>query len=376
MARRLTRFGSFAVLVLLLILGWASTRVAAAPRVQETTPTPESIPIKGDRQCKECHSAPDQIMTLPSGESLYLTIDVEGYAASAHGSQGYTCIQCHTTITEYPHVSLTAQNLRQVAAEQSQSCKACHAPQFEKQLDSAHQKFRDEGNENAAVCSDCHNPHYTQPPNEPRSKIITTCARCHSRIAAEYRASVHGEALVSAENTDVPACVDCHGVHNIPDPRTAEFLLRSPQICAECHSDAERMAKYDVNTEVIDTYVADFHGTTVTLFEQQSPDQLPNKPLCIDCHGVHNIKVVTDAESTVIKQNLLATCQQCHPDATANFPEAWLSHYTPSPTRNALVYFVDLFYQILIPATLVGITVFVASDVGRRIVGWIKGGRK
>ena len=30
------------------------------------------------------------------------------------------------------------------------------------------------------------------------------------------------------------------------------------------------MAKYGLNTNVLNTYVADFHGTTVTLFEQSS----------------------------------------------------------------------------------------------------------
>jgi hypothetical protein len=136
------------------------------------------------------------------------------------------------------------------------------------------------------------------------------------------------------------------------------------------------MAPYDLNTDVLNTYVADFHGTTVTLFEQRSPDQLPNKPLCIDCHGIHDIKSVQDPESSVVKTNLLTTCQKCHPGATENFSGAWLSHYTPSPDHNALVYYVNLFYQILIPTLVGGMVVFVVTDAGRRIAGRIKGGRK
>ena len=127
------------------------------------------------------------------------------------------------------------------------------------------------------------------------------------------------------------------------------------------------MAKYNLNTNVLNTYVDDFHGTTIALFKQQSPDQLPNQALCIDCHGTHDIKSVSDPNSSVIKQNLLATCQQCHPNATANFPAAWLSHYTPSPTHNALVYYVALFYKILIPVVIGGMLIFVISDLGRRI---------
>ena len=375
MTKIIIRWGALGALGMLLLFGLTLTQARAAPTwQQEATPAPQ--PITSDQQCLDCHTTPDQIMALPSGESLYLTIDGEAFAGSRHGQEAIGCTNCHSDITAFPHEPLAAQNLRQVAASFSESCVDCHEEQATKQLDSIHQQMRDEGNEDAAVCSDCHNPHNTQLPAEPRSKIITTCARCHSRIAAEYRDSIHGAAISSTENPDVPTCIDCHGVHNIPDPRTAQFLLKSPQICAECHSDSARMARYGVNTDVIDTYIADFHGTTVTLFEQQSPDQLPNKPLCIDCHGVHNIKLITDTESTVIKRNLLATCQKCHPDATANFPDAWLSHYTPSPQHNALVYYVELFYRFFIPTVIGGMMVMVAVDMGRQLANRLKGGKK
>ncbi|HLB46868.1 MAG TPA: cytochrome c3 family protein [Anaerolineales bacterium] len=379
MVRQFLRFGAIVVVTLLAVLGLAYARAQAAPSYQDATPTPEPIPITSDQQCLDCHTAPDQIMQLASGESLYLTIDGEAYADSLHGKASVGCTKCHTNVTAYPHEPLAEKDLRQVTINFSQTCRQCHSDQAAKNLDSIHQIIREQGGENAenaAACADCHNPHYTQPPAQPRSKIISTCGRCHSRIAAEYRESVHGAALVGEENIDVPACTDCHGVHTIVDPRTTGFLLKSPELCASCHSNKGRMAKYGINTTVFNTYVADFHGTTVTLFERQSPDQLPNKPLCIDCHGVHNIKTVTDAESTVIKQNLLKTCQKCHPSATANYPDAWLSHYTPSPEHNSLVYYVQLFYQFFIPAVVGGMAVFVAADAGRRIAARIKGGKK
>ena len=88
------------------------------------------------------------------------------------------------------------------------------------------------------------------------------------------------------------------------------------------------------STQVLDTYVADFHGTTVTLFEKQSPDAETNKPVCFDCHGVHDIRRTDDPEKGLqMRENLLARCQVCHPDATSNFPDAWLSHYIPPPRR-------------------------------------------
>jgi hypothetical protein len=128
------------------------------------------------------------------------------------------------------------------------------------------------------------------------------------------------------------------------------------------------MERYGVSADVFETYVADFHGTTVILFEETAPDQETNKPVCIDCHGVHDMLKVDDPESRVIKNNLLTTCQKCHPDADENFPSSWLSHYKPSPENNPAVFYVDLFYKILIPGVIGGMVLFVASDGIRRLI--------
>jgi len=138
-------------------------------------------------------------------------------------------------------------------------------------------------------------------------------------------------------------------------------------MCADCHTDHERMDKYGLSTAVLRTYVADFHGSTVTLFERQHPDQVTNKPVCYDCHGVHDIKSARDPEKGLqVKANLLATCRKCHPGATTNFPDAWLSHYVPTRDRNALVYWARQLYNVLIPGVVGGMVLFVASDFVRR----------
>ena len=351
-----------------IVLGSGPAQPAlAAPPAQAASPTPASQTITSDDQCIGCHGAPDQTVNLPDGDSLYITIDKAGVAASVHGQNNVGCRDCHTDIKAFPHGPLAAKTLRQVASAFSQTCQACHQDEAARVSDSIHAQLRAQGNQEAAVCSDCHNPHY-EPVAAPRSQIVATCGRCHSGIAQEYSTSVHGQALLQNDDPNVPVCIDCHGVHLIHDPRTSQFLLLSPQLCARCHADPQLMAPYHLNTNVLNTYVADFHGTTVTLFRQQTPDQLPNKPLCIDCHGTHNIKSVTDQNSSVIRQNLLTTCQRCHPTATANFPGAWLSHYTPSPEHNALVYYVDMFYKYFVPTIVGGFALFVVSDAGRRVV--------
>lgn len=137
------------------------------------------------------------------------------------------------------------------------------------------------------------------------------------------------------------------------------------------------MAKYGLSTEVLNTYVADFHGTTVTLFEKVSASQPSNKAVCTDCHGIHDITRVDDPQTGIaLKQNLLLKCQRCHPDAnTETFTDAWLGHYIPDPQKYPLVYYVNLFYKIFIPAVLGGMAIFVASDIYRTLRERVKGAK-
>lgn len=328
-------------------------------------PSPPSQGVDSET-CLACHDTPGFQTELPSGEPLYLTIDSVIFNTSTHGRLGYACVQCHTDTNPFPHEPIEVQTRREFSLDLYTSCARCHQDKYDATLDSVHQKALAAGNTEAAICTDCHGMHDVGPPSVPRGNIPRTCEKCHSKIFEAYSDSVHGAALMGEGNPDVPTCIDCHGVHNVAGPSTGPFRLFSPQICAECHADPELMGRYGVSTEVFDTYVSDFHGTTVILFETITPDQETNKPVCIDCHGVHDMKKVDDPESRVIKANLLATCQKCHPDATANFPSSWLSHYQPSTEEAPLVYFVNLFYKIFIPSVIGVMLIFVVSDGVRR----------
>lgn len=320
-----------------------------------------------NESCLACHGQPGMQTTLPSGEVLYLTVDPEVYTASVHGQRGMLCLHCHPAVTEYPHAPLTANTRRDLSLSLYRTtCILCHRDKYHATLDSVHQIALAGGDTRAAICTDCHGTHNIRPADKPRSRSSQMCAFCHSEIFERYKNSVHGAALIGEGNPDVPSCTDCHQVHRIEGPYTGSFHLFSPQICAECHADPELMGRYGISTDVFDSYVADFHGTTVILFQALAPDQETNKPVCIDCHGVHDMKQVDDPESAVMKENLLTTCQKCHPDATANFPTSWMSHYRPDPEHAALVYYVRLFYQFFIPILIVGMLLFVASDAHRR----------
>jgi len=323
-----------------------------------------------DEECLACHSQPGMQVTLDSGEPLYLTVDPEVYANSVHGEQGITCAQCHPAMVEFPHPEITAENRREFTLQTYEVCQTCHEDVSMRFTNDAHQQaLTREENQNleAAVCTDCHGAHDVVAPDEPPSRIPQTCQRCHSEIYTLYKDSVHGEALLGEGNTDVPSCVDCHNAHNVQGPVNTAFRLWSPQICARCHANEELMAEYGINPDVFETYLSDFHGTTVEMFQSVAPGQETNKAVCIDCHGVHDIKRADDPQSAVQTDRLLITCQKCHPEATPNFPASWLGHYHPSPEHYPIVYFTDLFYKIFIPGVLGGMAIFVASDIFRRI---------
>lgn len=355
----------------ILVLGLAFLAPSSSSTAQEGASAWASA-------CLDCHSIPDQSLSFRNGDQKPVTLDPADWAKGVHARAGFDCSACHQEHGEYPHPEVAEGSLRDYAFRQSQSCKDCHEEQSSKFMDGVHLHAIQAGNKAAAVCTDCHNPHAQPRLTDPdthqilpaaRLAIPRTCARCHGEIHDQYAQSAHGRALAEEGNGDVPTCVDCHGVHAIEDPRTARFRLNSPKLCAGCHTDGKKMAKYGLSTAVLKTYVADFHGSTVTLFQKEHPDQETNKPVCYDCHGIHDIPRTDDPRKGLkVKANLLRTCQQCHPTATENFPDAWLSHYIPSPERTPLVYWAGWFYRILIPGTVGGMLAFVSADFLRRRV--------
>jgi hypothetical protein len=130
----------------------------------------------------------------------------------------------------------------------------------------------------------------------------------------------------------------------------------TPQICGRCHSDKGRMDKYGLSTDVLTTYVADFHGKTAS-FRRASGSSAgePFVAVCGDCHGTHDVRRADAAASPVLRANLAKTCQQCHPGASTSFPDSWLSHYEPSFSHAPAVYAVKLAYWFLIPFIIGGL---------------------
>ncbi len=318
-----------------------------------------------EKYCMSCHSR-QMKMNFKNGETLYLTVDLASLKASVH--RNLACSDCHFgfSIEEHPVRRFKAKRNYIIAA--SEGCRRCHFDKYTKTMESIHYAFLSQGNLNAPICIDCHGGHLIQSGRAEKIQSARRCERCHAEIFKIYTDSVHGKALIESNNQDVPVCTDCHTAHSMTDPRTLEYRENMPEICGNCHSKKEIMAKYGLSTSVVKTYLSDFHGVTLELYKKQK-DVLhkPGRPIavCTDCHGIHNISSSRYADEKTIKKNLVKRCQKCHQDADENFPDAWLYHYEPNFKKSPIVYSINLLYDIFSPIIIIGLILQVVLHIWR-----------
>jgi hypothetical protein len=218
--------------------------------------------------------------------------------------------------------------LASVSLAQDNMCLECHQS-FEDEEDGPSWKIeRDIHHQKGLSCVACHGgdptlddmddvrevadyrgiPDYTEVPQ--------FCARCHSDAVymrnhnpnlstdqlAQYKTSTHGRLLLNQGNTDVANCVSCHGVHDINNarlPHSSTHPLNLPHTCAECHSDADHMAGYDIPTDQFELYSESVHGRALLVREDLGA------PACNDCHSNHG------ASPPGVK-SLTYVCGNCH----------------------------------------------------------------
>ena len=331
-------------------------------------PAPAQQPKNEDIEtCLSCHGDASMAVTLPSGETRSLHVAKDVFAKSVHGGK-LGCTDCHTDITDIPHAEKPFKTKRDFTIAYYEACKRCHFANYSKTLDSVHYAAVARGDKTAPVCVDCHGSHDITPPTQPRARISQTCATCHEGVSKVYTKSVHGRAL-GENNSDVPTCTDCHRAHDVGGPHAPGWRLRSPEMCASCHANQSMMKKYGISTNVMQTYLADFHGMTASLQKKGgTPEGTQVAALCIDCHGFHDITKANGPGSAVMQANLVKTCQKCHPGATKNFSSAWLSHYEPTFKKAPLIYGVKIGYMILIPFMIGGLVLQILLHLWRVVV--------
>lgn len=319
---------------------------------------------KGNQYCLACHKWEISIHFL-NGETETAQVQESTLKESVH--KNLSCVDCHVRVYSELHPVRDFKNRRDFSQLMAENCKRCHFDKYTRTLEGIHFKVALQGNTKAPLCTDCHGTHAIASAQKDKLANAKKCEQCHAGVYAIYAQSIHGAALIKEHIEDVPVCSDCHKAHDNAGPHTENFRVTVPQICAGCHSQKEVMAKYGLSTKVVETYLQDFHGVTMKFYKQygQAEKQIA---VCIDCHGVHDIMKVKSANASVVKQNLTKRCQKCHPGATTNFPDSWISHYEPNFKKAPLVFLIDVGYRIFIPFMIIGLLVQIVLHLWRYAV--------
>ncbi len=83
-----------------------------------------------------------------------------------------------------------------------------------------------------------------------------------------------------------------------------------PELCGRCHSDGAFMRKYNpsLRTDQLAQYKTSVHGKRLVQGDTKVA-------VCIDCHGVHDLRPASDPRSQISPLNVAKTCSRCHSDA-------------------------------------------------------------
>ncbi len=287
--------------------------------------------------CSQCHSGVNVSHTRPC-DAITNKVDcaachaetVDRYNQSIHGvmfakndPDAPSCLDCHGT---HSVLGKNNPNSRTFPTRVPMLCGECHRA-GEKgavrtkdgedvvghYIESIHGKgLLQSGLVVTAQCTDCHTAHDTQPKADPRSSIhednvSSTCGTCHHGIEEQFAQSIHSR-LVNDTDKELPTCNDCHSAHTIRRSDNSGFKLEIMDQCGRCHED------------IAETYFDTYHGKVSQLGYTKTAK-------CYDCHGAHDILPPSNPKSHLSHQNVLETCQKCHPAANRQFA-GYLSHAT------------------------------------------------
>ena len=226
-------FVSLVILGAVLLVSPAVASISSEPGVKSPATS-----IKSDTRCVKCHSRKRE-KTLEDGDVLSLHVPKAEYANSVHGEIG--CTSCHQELANKKHPSREPiASRREYSLALNQSCRSCHAENFEQYEHSIHASLVAEGNQSAPVCTDCHSAHAVESMAVYQPVTGLPCKNCHENIFDAYAQSVHGGARVKGNviresHIQAPICADCHQAHGITAVAASNYLQST---CLDCHEGA------------------------------------------------------------------------------------------------------------------------------------------
>lgn len=326
-----------------------------------------------DADCMRCHGNPD-IKASKDGRSLVVN---QGEVRESRHTK-IACSQCHTEVNASRKRSCET-------ITRKVDCSSCHAEVGQQYQKSMHGQLNSKNDRNAPACDECHGTHGVLGKKDPRSGTFPTnvpnlCARCHREgnkaavryaghqhdIIERYTESIHGKGLLKSGLTVTAMCTDCHTAHSVQpltSPESSVNPKNVPKTCGRCHHGIEEQFNSSIHVtqlgktdkklpvcndchsahtirradtegfkltimtqcggcheDIAKTYFDTYHGKVSQLGYTKTAK-------CYDCHGAHDIKSIVDPASHLSRENVVATCQKCHPGATRRFA-GYLTHAT------------------------------------------------
>ncbi len=123
------------------------------------------------------------------------------------------------------------------------------------------------------------------------------CYHCHTQVVNEFRSNIHYQKGFT--------CADCHGGRTQPNTTfisvnvmSGDFIGRPTRnnitnVCSKCHTGEANDYKQSIHWE-------------------QIKKGHPEAATCTDCHGIHEIRAISDNQSLSNRQNSPTTCAKCH----------------------------------------------------------------
>ena len=156
-------------------------------------------------------------------------------------------------------------------------------------------------------CVTCHGP-LAFP--HPADRTRADCAACHADQGRQHAQSLHGQAAARGDRL-APTCGDCHSLHEVRrsrDPLARTAVTNVPFLCGQCHQEGTPVSRRRTipQDSILENYSESIHGAG--LFQQG----LTVTAVCTSCHTSHFILPHTDSRSSIHRDNIAATCTQCH----------------------------------------------------------------
>jgi cytochrome b subunit of formate dehydrogenase len=199
------------------------------------------------RTCAACHSNPgltkEYQMKYPEAASQYMD-SIHGRALLKMGLiVAPSCNDCHGV---HDIKRAVDRDSPINAANVAKTCGKCHVKIEQTYNQSVHGQLMAKNHKQGPVCTDCHTAHEVETPKNGHFKIMSDqrCGKCHQDRLTHYRDTYHGKAMALGKPnvaSDVAACYDCHGHHDVLPPSNPESRLSKTNIlatCQQCHPTA------------------------------------------------------------------------------------------------------------------------------------------